>query len=206
MIRALETCPFPELPIEIRTDSQYTIACESSRISLVHSKTKSPINHTANSWSLPSVQAKHDLQSHSSNHATPRYSYQPLTHLLGMTTYLTKWLQNNFLTSGSGSASYGKFSKKNTGSSSGTTSARTKVKNADLIKHLLVLLRRRGPGNGVRFKYVPGHQGVEGNEGADVGLCYSLFITCPLVTFHLPLSTYSLSALDRFGQVAKGDG
>lgn len=43
-----------------------------------------------------------------------------------------------------------------------------KVKNADMIKHLLVLLRRRAPTAQVRFKYVPGHAGVEGNEGADV--------------------------------------
>ncbi|KAJ9092078.1 hypothetical protein QFC19_008852 [Naganishia cerealis] len=27
IIRALETCPFPDLPLEIRTDSQYSIAC-----------------------------------------------------------------------------------------------------------------------------------------------------------------------------------
>ena len=43
------------------------------------------------------------------------------------------------------------------------------MKNADMIKHLLVLLRRRDPKAMVRFKYVPGHAGVEGNEGADVG-------------------------------------
>lgn len=30
IIRALETCPFPQLPLEIRTDSQYSIACTSS--------------------------------------------------------------------------------------------------------------------------------------------------------------------------------
>jgi ribonuclease HI len=29
IIRALETCPFPQLPLEIRTDSQYSIACMS---------------------------------------------------------------------------------------------------------------------------------------------------------------------------------
>lgn len=28
IIRALESCPFPKLPLEIRTDSQYSIACE----------------------------------------------------------------------------------------------------------------------------------------------------------------------------------
>lgn len=30
IIRALESCPFPQLPLEIRTDSQYSIACPSS--------------------------------------------------------------------------------------------------------------------------------------------------------------------------------
>lgn len=30
IIRALETCPFPDLPIEIRTDSRYSIDCTSS--------------------------------------------------------------------------------------------------------------------------------------------------------------------------------
>jgi ribonuclease HI len=28
VIRALETCPYPDIPIEIRTDSQYTINCK----------------------------------------------------------------------------------------------------------------------------------------------------------------------------------
>lgn len=27
IIRALETCPYPEVPLEIRTDSQYSINC-----------------------------------------------------------------------------------------------------------------------------------------------------------------------------------
>lgn len=36
-----------------------------------------------------------------------------------------------------------------------------------MIKHLLVLLRRRGPAGRVKFKYVPAHSGVEGNEAAD---------------------------------------
>lgn len=39
------------------------------------------------------------------------------------------------------------------------------VKNADMIRHLLVLLRRRkGP---VRFKHVRGHSGHTGNDRAD---------------------------------------
>ena len=67
-----------------------------------------------------------------------------------MTLYLPKWIRNGFSTARSAE-----------GGGKG-------VKNVDLIKHLLVLLRRRGPNNGVTFKYVPGHSGVEGNEGADV--------------------------------------
>lgn len=27
IIRAIETCPFPDLPLEIRTDSSYSIKC-----------------------------------------------------------------------------------------------------------------------------------------------------------------------------------
>ncbi|KAL7419560.1 hypothetical protein Q5752_005471 [Cryptotrichosporon argae] len=87
IIRALETCPFPDLPMEVRTDSQYAISC--------------------------------------------------------MTTFLPKWLRNGFLTANQGGA----------------------VKNADLIKHLLVLLRRRAAP--VTFEYVPGHTGEAGNERAD---------------------------------------
>lgn len=49
-------------------------------------------------------------------------------------------------------------------------SNRQEVVNTDLIKHLLVLLRRRGPAGRVKFKYVPAHSGVEGNEAADVSI------------------------------------
>lgn len=28
IIRAIETCPYPDMPLEIRTDSQYSIRCE----------------------------------------------------------------------------------------------------------------------------------------------------------------------------------
>jgi ribonuclease HI len=42
------------------------------------------------------------------------------------------------------------------------------VKNADMIKHLLVLLRRRPIHNKVVFKYVAAHSGEIGNEAADV--------------------------------------
>jgi len=42
------------------------------------------------------------------------------------------------------------------------------VKNVDMIKHLLVLLRRRSASNKVVFKYVAGHTGEIGNEAADV--------------------------------------
>jgi hypothetical protein len=88
-----------------------------------------------------------------------------------MTTYLSKWIQNGFLTS---SSTYQRPSRNGNGNGDGDGRARLsntpvqKVKNADMIKHLLVLLRRRGPGNGVKFKYVPGHSGWEGNEAADV--------------------------------------
>ena len=105
VIRAIETCPFPNMPLEIRTDSQYTIMC--------------------------------------------------------MTTYLPGWLRNGF-----------KTSAKKTGPRGEVTytkgDSRSDVKNADMIKHLLVLLRQRGKDAPVRFKHVRGHIGVEGNEGADV--------------------------------------
>jgi ribonuclease HI len=48
------------------------------------------------------------------------------------------------------------------------------VKNADMIKHLLVLLRRRSIHNKVVFKYVAGHSGEIGNEAADVSLVWDL--------------------------------
>lgn len=41
------------------------------------------------------------------------------------------------------------------------------VKNADMIRHLLVLLRKRPPNAQIRFKYVRGHSGHEGNDAAD---------------------------------------
>jgi ribonuclease HI len=105
VIRALETCPFPDMPLEVRTDSQYTIMC--------------------------------------------------------MTTYLPGWLRNGFKTSAKKTATLG-------GVPYARGDARSDVKNADMIKHLLVLLRRRGTKAPVRFKHVRGHIGVEGNEGADV--------------------------------------
>ncbi|GFZ42549.1 hypothetical protein JCM24511_00265 [Saitozyma sp. JCM 24511] len=119
VIRALETCPYPDLPIEIRTDSQYTIACECGAV-----------------------------------------------HRNCMTTYLPKWIQNGFLTS---SSSYQRGPRNSNGDwrTRLSNTPAQKVKNADMIKHLLVLLRRRGPANGVKFKYVPGHSGWEGNEEAD---------------------------------------
>jgi ribonuclease HI len=48
------------------------------------------------------------------------------------------------------------------------------VKNADMIKHLLVLLRRRPIHNKVVFKYVAGHSGEIGNEAADVSFVWVL--------------------------------
>lgn len=64
-----------------------------------------------------------------------------------MTVFLPKWLKNGFQTSG----------------------AQPKpVKNKELILHLLALLHKRGPLNGVKFKHVAAHRGEVGNEGADV--------------------------------------
>lgn len=60
-----------------------------------------------------------------------------------MTEYVPKWIKNGWRT------------------------ASGDVKNADMIRHLLVLLRRRGPRAPVRFKHVRGHVGHEGNEAAD---------------------------------------
>ena len=79
-----------------------------------------------------------------------------------MTTYLPAWIRSGFKTASSTSKSRGAPSMVS------SATARQPIKNADMIKHLLVLLRRRGPGSGVRFKYVPGHTGLEGNEAADV--------------------------------------
>jgi hypothetical protein len=73
---------------------------------------------------------------------------EPDTDSLGMTTYLPKWLSNGFLTS--------------------SKTASQPVKNVELIKHLLVLIRRRPTSAPVKFKWVAGHSGSEGNEGADV--------------------------------------
>ncbi|KAK4685156.1 hypothetical protein P7C73_g5000, partial [Tremellales sp. Uapishka_1] len=67
-----------------------------------------------------------------------------------MTLYLPKWLENGFFTA-----------------SSKSKSRSAGVKNVDMIKHLLVLLRRRGPRASVKFKYIQAHVGEEGNEGAD---------------------------------------
>lgn len=77
-----------------------------------------------------------------------------------MTTYLPKWMRNNFRLS----------AKTRAGGDEGKG-----IKNVDLIKHLLVLLRRRQPKAGVRFKYVAAHVGWEGNEAADVS---SLRLVC----------------------------
>jgi len=75
-----------------------------------------------------------------------------------VTAWLPAWIKNGFKTSGA--SRQGK-----TLSYSGT---KADVKNADMIKHLYVLLRQRSSAAGVRFKYVPGHEGWEGNEAADV--------------------------------------
>jgi ribonuclease HI len=65
-----------------------------------------------------------------------------------MTEWLPKWMSNGF----------------------------HQVKNADMIKHMLVLLRGRSRSNKVVFKYVAGHTGEIGNEAADVS--HSFHIAC----------------------------
>ncbi|OCF57907.1 hypothetical protein L486_03929 [Kwoniella mangroviensis CBS 10435] len=105
VIRALEQCPYPDIPLEIRCDSQYTISC--------------------------------------------------------MTTWLPKWLRNGFTTS-----TNNPYSRPN-GSSSKQVQKQKQISNVDMVKHLLVLLRRRSGKGRVKFKYVPAHSGIEGNERAD---------------------------------------
>ena len=90
--------------------------------------------------------------------STPKKGVKRARHP-GMTTYLPLWLKKGFTTS---SRNKGRGKTKN-GEAGGK-----EIKNLDLIKHLLVLLQRRKPKAGVRFKYVAGHSGVEGNEEADV--------------------------------------
>nr|XP_019050380.1 hypothetical protein I302_00811 [Kwoniella bestiolae CBS 10118]OCF29310.1 hypothetical protein I302_00811 [Kwoniella bestiolae CBS 10118] len=103
VIRALEQCPYPDVPLEIRCDSQYTISC--------------------------------------------------------MTTWLPKWLRTNFRTSST------PYTRSNANT---TTQQQSKqISNVDMVKHLLVLLRRRSGRGKVKFKYVPAHSGIEGNERAD---------------------------------------
>ena len=109
VIRAVETCPFPDLPLEIRTDSQYTIGCEC--VCCLQDAL---------------LEGESSLKS-------------------GMTVWLPGWMRNRFRT---------------------TTGP---VKNADMVKHLIVLLRRRRPDARVKFAHVKGHAGEEGNEAADVG-------------------------------------
>ncbi len=71
--------------------------------------------------------------------------------LSGLTVYLPGWMRNHWRTA--------------TGEA---------VKNRDMIVHLVALMNRRGRGSAgsasVRFTHVRGHQGVEGNEEADVRL------------------------------------
>ena len=65
-----------------------------------------------------------------------------------MTEWLPKWISNGF----------------------------SGVKNADMIKHMLVLLRRKTAINRVVFKYVAGHTGEIGNEAADVGQLLAVLV------------------------------
>jgi ribonuclease HI len=43
-----------------------------------------------------------------------------------------------------------------------------------MIKHLWVLLRRRGNKRDVKFRYVAGHSGEQGNDAADVSSTVAL--------------------------------
>lgn len=79
-----------------------------------------------------------------------------------MTTYLAKWMRTGFRTGTKAAKPFSADDK------AGKSSGGQPIKNADLVKHLLVLLRRRTFKAGVRFKYVAGHVGWEGNEAADV--------------------------------------
>ncbi|ODO09871.1 hypothetical protein I350_02093 [Cryptococcus amylolentus CBS 6273] len=88
VIRAIERCPYPDLPLEVRCDSRYSISC--------------------------------------------------------MTVWLPKWVEKGF-----------------------KGSRGEPVMNVDLIKHLMTIIRRRGPNAPVRFKHVSAHSGIIGNEEAD---------------------------------------
>lgn len=85
-----------------------------------------------------------------------------------MTTFLPKWLKTNFRLSTKSNPYRTKSDAWENGHNCNAGRGQ-EVKNADLIKHLLVLLRRRDPRAGVRFKHVAAHVGYEGNEAADVG-------------------------------------
>ncbi|KLT41824.1 hypothetical protein CC85DRAFT_286059 [Cutaneotrichosporon oleaginosum] len=85
IILALENCPFPDIDLEVRTDSQYSI--------------------------------------------------------MSMTVFLPTWIKNGWRTQAG------------------------PVKNVDMIRHLLVLMRRRQAP--MRFKHVRGHSGHAGNDRAD---------------------------------------
>jgi ribonuclease HI len=79
-----------------------------------------------------------------------------------MTTYLARWMRTGFRTTTKPAKPF------SANDQAGKASRGQPIKNADLVKHLLVLLRRRHFKAGVRFKYVAGHVGWEGNEAADV--------------------------------------
>ena len=89
----------------------------------------------------------------------------------GMTIFLPKWLRTGFKLASS--ANSWKSGRPPAGSQKAMASASSElgktIKNVDLIKHLLVLLRRRKPSAGVSFKHVKAHMGWAGNEAADVG-------------------------------------
>ena len=50
----------------------------------------------------------------------------------------------------------------------------SRIKNQDILKPLLEEYRKFRP-NAIKFKHVPGHQGVEGNEVADLLASYRNF-------------------------------
>lgn len=92
----------------------------------------------------------------------------------GMTVYLPKWLRTGFQLSAKASSTSGSAESSRAAAKQDLSKL---VKNTDLIKHLLVLLRRRSSKAGVTFKHVPAHAGWEGNEAADVSIAQHMSLS-----------------------------